>query len=227
MRHRSIALIGCTLAFCGAAGFIAPAYGQGPAELLYSPDRFLQAPSLHPGFRFEPAPGAPTPDPPAPTADVEPPPTKPVTLRAGIVEEIVDEPGKIRTGEVTWGLETSVTGEPFARGHMRIGKATALEITVVRRHPTHGAITISVVAGGGLGFEPTGLSMPRMRRTAAAEGEPLLGRVQRRGANNFVIELSDQPVDLENNLDRLLTRPWLDLIFRRKRRRRDRCHAGA
>lgn len=73
-----------------------------------------------------------------------------------------------------------------------------------------------VTIAQGLSFEPVSMATPRLRRTSAVEGEPLFGRVQRRSTNQFVFELSDQALDAENNSDRLLTRPWLDLIFRAK-----------
>lgn len=188
------------------------ARSQGPPKLLYSPDRFLETPSLHPGFRFQPPHQAPE-TPSGETADSSDAPQA-VTLRAGVVEEVVDEPGKIKPGEIIWTLDRSVTGAPFARGLMRIGEMEALELVIVRRHPTHGAIIMSVTTKAALGFSADALAMPRLRRTSAPEGEPLFGRVQRRGENQFMIELSQQPLDEENNFDRLLTRPWLDLIFR-------------
>jgi hypothetical protein len=48
----------------------------------------------------------------------------------------------------------------------------------------------------------------------AAEGEPLIGRVVRHGPGSFTVELSPDPVDRENNRDRLLGRPWLDIALR-------------
>lgn len=211
MRRCRITLIVCTLATFAPAAII-HARSQGPAELLYAPDRFLQTPSLHPGFRF----GSSDQGTPSRQANDLGGAQRAVTLRAGVVEEIIDEPGKIKTGEITWALERSVTDEPFARGVMLIGAKEALEVVIVRRHPTHGPITMTITTGAALGFEPEGLAMPRLRRTSAAEGEPLFGRVQRKGEAQFVIELSQQPIDEENNLDRLLTRPWLDLIFRQE-----------
>lgn len=212
MRLRSKALSLCVSTACLAASLNSTVYGQGPADLLYSPERFLQTPSLYSGFRLEPPAGG---SHNAQDGEGEETPKR-VTLRAGIVDEIVDEPGKIKVGDVAWSLERSVTGNPLARGRVRIGKETALELTILRRHPAYGSITITIIVSSGLGMEPSALATPRMRRTAAAEGEPLFGRVQRRTDREFTVELSDQPVDVENNLDRLLTRPWMDLIFRDK-----------
>jgi hypothetical protein len=203
--------------------FLYPSAGFAPAE-------GARPPAKPPARGRPPEPGQPGAKPPV-AAPPAPEPRRPeaadgaVTLRAGLIEDDQGEPGlpKVRTGRVTWRAEAGDPGSPpgsaaAASAAVTLGEAPAAEpgrdlLARLFRDGERLGIAVEIPAGSALG-EVEGLAMPRMRRTGAAEGEPLIGRVVRKGQGSFTVELSPDPVDRENNRDRLLGRPWLDIALR-------------
>jgi hypothetical protein len=140
-----------------------------------------------------------------------------VSLRAGLIEEVLLAPDlpKVTLGTVVWRFDRSTANEPVVTAAVQAGSVTG-EIFIRRaelsRHPRF-VITISL--RGIAGAIP--VDAPRVRRTGAREGEPLIGRFVTAPEGPIVFESSSDPIDHENNLRRLTGPPWLDIILRSRR----------
>ncbi len=133
-------------------------------------------------------------------------------LRAGLVLEDVNEPGKIKGGEVIWSLQPGVR---TANAEVRLGPGQGTFSFAVTSRSAGGQIIINVWSRpGGVIPQLADVAVPRVRRPSALEGEPLIGRVRESGEGSYVIELSTDPIDRKNNLSRILSREWLDFLLR-------------
>ena len=138
------------------------------------------------------------------------------TLRAGLIEEVPTDPDlpKVVLGTVVWKLQGGDGTDRFVTATVQAGEVQAELVFRPRLTQRDGAFVIELRVRGA----PSGAAVsdaPRVRRTGAREGEPLIGRT-RREEGFTLFESSPDPVDHENNVRRLTSGPWLDLLLRNR-----------
>ncbi|WP_046863565.1 hypothetical protein [Microvirga massiliensis] len=200
-------------------------FGRVPAvDLLFETGRFAPAVMLHPftlwrGLKAA-EPGGEAGEDPDPFA-VALPPLRSGALRAGLIQETPTEPGfpRIAQGSVHWALEPPEALRPGAAPAVRVSLAIPEagltgELRIGRSLSGEGGVTVALTLAGPGAAALQMQDAPRLRRSGAREGEPLLGRLVQTTDRHFVFELSGEPVDRENNRRRLLGPPWIDIILK-------------